>query len=755
MIFLLPVSFIIIMLIRLAQAKELTRALLDSFVICSAYTILLCEVLSLFTAYNTVTVSVAWILFCAASVFLFRHRFKETRGFFRDLRLLTLKRHAFELAVAAAIVAICILALERCLIYPPVNYDSMTFSLERTVHWYKNQSVDFYATNLRSQYISYPGASYMFLQSRTLMGGSDYFVNLVQFFGFIGAIIAIVGICRSLGLNSKLQALAALLASTMPIAVMQASTTQNDLLPATYALIVIYYITSFIKNPIRGKKEMDLWAVLTGFSCGIAFFIKQIGGVVLVPFALYFILSIMRRVPPKSTLKICTIVMLCALSMPFGFFIRNATHFNGDFLGISHYVTDAEFTARGGVRVRTVGMVKNIMYTFVSNNSRVANTTLRAAHGIANALSVDIEDPNITLYPNTYITFNWIYSHDTSGFPFHALIVLVSFLFAVPLAVAQKKWSYLGYAAAAAGAILICAFSFKWCTSAGRYMMASFLCAIPVVALTLDMLLGKWLCTQTNQLIEKKERNRSINILAFLLCITGTVIVCIILAFNLKQDIVFFLCAIPVFVLTIYISLTGKIQLKHVSITQPSILLRTLGVAVLCFISALSLTQGYAASVYAYHMPLKFSSHERARNYAISNEGTYEILRSFPVDFGWHSPSANIYALVQENNITQIGFENVVQHAVYPFTWRYTDARYTLRPVNPIHMVHKDDPDFLPEIIMRMLPAAPASEYPNAYHFRGRDYYMVLEPYALHGVWTAEGLPVGGAIIAYLWSELH
>jgi hypothetical protein len=118
----------------------------------------------------------------------------------------------------------------------PNNWDSMTYHLSRVVAWIRLGGVSHYATNIEAQLYQPPGAEMLIAQWQLLVGG-DRMSAIVQWFAFGGS--AAVGSLTAarLGADRLGQALAALLIVTMPMAIMQGSSTQNDLVTAFWLLI--------------------------------------------------------------------------------------------------------------------------------------------------------------------------------------------------------------------------------------------------------------------------------------------------------------------------------------------------------------------------------------------------------------------------------------------------------------------------------------------------------------------------------------
>lgn len=124
-------------------------------------------------------------------------------------------------------------------LYPPNNYDSLTYHMARVVHWMQNQSVDYYPTSIDRQNVMSPGVEYIFLLFQ-IITHTDRLANFVQLFAYIILIPACFYICRVLKIPNKFSLFVVMLTTTAPIVILQASNTKNDIVAALmmYAVLI-------------------------------------------------------------------------------------------------------------------------------------------------------------------------------------------------------------------------------------------------------------------------------------------------------------------------------------------------------------------------------------------------------------------------------------------------------------------------------------------------------------------------------------
>ncbi|GAB4408693.1 MAG: hypothetical protein Kow00123_21840 [Anaerolineales bacterium] len=132
-------------------------------------------------------------------------------------------------------------------IAPPNNWDSMAYHMARVVHWVQNRSVAFYPTHVPRQLYMNPWGEYAILHLQILSGG-DRFANLVQWSCMLGSLIAISQIARHLGAGARGQAMAAAIAATLPMGILQATSTQTDYVVGFWLACFVCFALTIIRE---------------------------------------------------------------------------------------------------------------------------------------------------------------------------------------------------------------------------------------------------------------------------------------------------------------------------------------------------------------------------------------------------------------------------------------------------------------------------------------------------------------------------
>ena len=144
------------------------------------------------------------------------------------------------MALAAGIGAIAAVTAFTAWVSPPNSVDAFGYHLVRVVYWAQAGSVRFFPTHYFNQLSMPPLAEYAMLHTYVLSGG-DRLVNLVQWVGFAGSILAVSLIAQALGAGRRGQMLAAVFCATLPNAILQASGAKNDCVLSLWLAAMVYF----------------------------------------------------------------------------------------------------------------------------------------------------------------------------------------------------------------------------------------------------------------------------------------------------------------------------------------------------------------------------------------------------------------------------------------------------------------------------------------------------------------------------------
>ena len=147
----------------------------------------------------------------------------------------------FTVLVEIILLIILTATAYTALLSVPNNWDSMTYHLPRIEHWLQDRSLAFYPTYDDRQNESGILAEEGILALRSF-NHAYQIANLVQWLSFSGCIVMAGRIAGQLGGTRSAQYLASVLAATIPMAILQASSTQTDLVVAFFSAVAVYFL---------------------------------------------------------------------------------------------------------------------------------------------------------------------------------------------------------------------------------------------------------------------------------------------------------------------------------------------------------------------------------------------------------------------------------------------------------------------------------------------------------------------------------
>ncbi len=393
----------------------------------------------------------------------------------------------WPLLAAAAIVLVCGIV---AFLGAPNNFDSMTYHLPRIMHWIQNRSVAHYPANDLRQLAFPPGASFIMLHLE-LLAGSDRFINGAQWLAFVGTMIGAWAAAEKLGAKRPGRVLAVTLAASIPMAVLQAETTQNDLLAAFWLLCFAVFALK------EGDYELSdlLWL---SASLGLAVLTKPTGLVFGAPLLLVVLARQFRRSrrgelgEEEVVRNIGTSAMVLALALAVSApsLLRNKTSL-GSFLPEDGRTIKATV----GLRQTTACAMKNALLELPLPPLWSAALAVER-----HVLRLDPEDPGNNFEPLATRTLGSLCrrliapDEDFAGSPVHFILLLWALgILSVELAREREDpWSdRTALAVSLLFGFLIFSAFFKWQEWANRLMVPLFVLGAPLTAQILeDKLVG-------------------------------------------------------------------------------------------------------------------------------------------------------------------------------------------------------------------------------------------------------------------------
>lgn len=363
----------------------------------------------------------------------------------------------------------------------PNTFDSMTYHLPRVEHWIQNHNFNHYPTAIERQLDSGPLAERLILAMYSITN-SYPFANLIQWFSYCGCILTAANITRELGGGRASQCLASIMFATLPMALLQASSTQTDLVVAFFSMVTVYSTLRLIRG---ADVSISVFGAI--LAAALAFYTKGTAAIFLSGFAFVYVPALL----PKLKSRLFCISLLAAsalaLAMVAPQMARNYQTFKS-VLGSSHLAaTVADYNLNSSIYnvVRNVasfvGPIKGIQSTvsYIGGVLGVTDTDARYSAG-GNPFS----------FGSTYLRPH----EDTAANPFHAVLLLVSLVCLITMmkrlrasADGRERFvSTLRYATACVISGIVFCITLKWQPWITRLQLGEVALIVPLASVALS-----------------------------------------------------------------------------------------------------------------------------------------------------------------------------------------------------------------------------------------------------------------------------
>ncbi|GAB3950355.1 hypothetical protein [Micromonospora vulcania] len=414
-----------------------------------------------------------------------------------------------ERLLAGTIGGLVLLELLVALLAEPNNFDSQTYHLPKVEHWVAQGDLDFWATAIHRQVTIPPGAEYLLLHLRLLTGG-DRLHNLVQWAAGVGCLLVAARITAQLGGGRRAQLLTAFVLASTPMVVLQATSTQTDLVCAAWVACVATLV-------LDGLRRRTGWGTLLGLGAatGLTAVTKTSGLIAVGPLLVLWGLAQLRLTlaarSSSTGSSSSTGTSTAAGTSTAGGVVRVvggsvlillvATLVVGPFLA---RVT-AEFGhPLGPPRLReSIPMERHDPPSILINALRIGHTAFdtplaplrragaEAIIGGADAIGVDPQDRAITFGREVFPVPAWYPDEDRVAFPLAGALALIGAVVALcrPRRVDPGQAGPLrAYAVVVLATVLLHTSMLKWQPWGNRLLLYALVLAVPLAGLWLDTL---------------------------------------------------------------------------------------------------------------------------------------------------------------------------------------------------------------------------------------------------------------------------
>lgn len=357
---------------------------------------------------------------------------------------------------------------------PPNTPDALSYHLARVIHWAQNGSVAPYPTHVLRQIYNMPWAEEAMLWLR-LWHGNDAWANFVQWWALAGSFVALALLAREVAGAEALPWVLGL-AATLPMALLQASSTQNDLVTGYWMLAFVFWL---LRYQAEGSRAAGLYA---GLALGLALRTKATAYVWALPWGLWFAWSLARR----RAARVAAVAGLAVVALTAGPLTRNTQVFGHPFASTA--IQEAYLNEVHSFRALASNLIRNtaVHYRF---SYFVYSRVHRWVYMLHEWLDFDESDPRTTWqnypFPGTHLR---VPNEDTTGAPFHFLLLCLASVWAFARGPARfKRYTLVLWV----GWVLF-AGVLKWQPWIVRLQLPWFLLAMPLVGGWLARWKGRW-----------------------------------------------------------------------------------------------------------------------------------------------------------------------------------------------------------------------------------------------------------------------
>ena len=428
------------------------------------FVLVLTELLSLGNLLLPSVVQVSWIVCVLVLVILIRRKHRSVRSVSNRVLL----KRWMELCVWGSII-ITGAVFASGVLYPPNTWDSLCYHLPKVMHWACSGSVSFFPTPDSRQNFMAPLAEYAILHIY-LLSGSDYFFFLVQWVSFLVFGLNSYMMTVFLGGSYRLGLISMLICFALPMAILQGSSTQNDLVLASF---VCSFATFMMRGAIDVKPGGYLWASI---AMGLALMTKGTGYVYCAALgSVWGVWGIWNRWHrTRGALGYATnLAMVAILAL-----LMNAGHYARNIKTYGHPLSnEAESIRNQDISIESMcdNAVRNVLIQ-LGGPFPFINSRLEALGRCI--LGERVEHPSTT-FPGNAFRVMGIRHEDYAGNPIHTALALIFVIPCFVYGLRKRQLTWVVFAVSWIGMGLLLCLMLRWQVWGSRLHLPVFGVMIP------------------------------------------------------------------------------------------------------------------------------------------------------------------------------------------------------------------------------------------------------------------------------------
>jgi len=468
--------------------KTKFTVLASTLVFCS-FIVFITEILSVFNSLNLLSIIVVWVTFSivfltyliynkSSLVIALKNRKSKIREVFVSFKL-------YEKILLFTVLFFISILLFQGIIYPPNNWDSLTYHMSRIMFWLGNESVSHFPSHIL-RHLYQPPFGEFFILHINVLNGNDYFSNSVQLFFLALTIVSIWALLDCFKIQWFFKLLSAFLVITIPSVLLQATTTKNDIICTFFIITVIYFCIKSYQNHSRNN------FLLLGTAIGLALLTKGTSYLFLLPVSIVFGIFMSLKFFKNPNFKILqdgTFALLLVLALNGSHYYRNYK-LSENALNIDK----AEAAMYSNDKINGKLLFSNILKNVgLHLGYPIENKSDEIIRNLHSKIHVSIDNPQTNYYSNPYQGPVKISTHeDLVPNLMHVLLIAICFAFLAVLSITNfsKYCSNILLGSVLLFQIVLFAGYLKWQPWHTRLHIPMFLISVPLIILTAQK--NKW-----------------------------------------------------------------------------------------------------------------------------------------------------------------------------------------------------------------------------------------------------------------------
>lgn len=482
MLALLPLLSFFALFIYLGQVRPSWGwrvSFLRSAILSGAYGVLSLDVLSIIDAVTQTALVLTWSLplMCLSLGLGVLWR----RGHRLRLPTFSFPDGGLERFIIIGVVFILFITALVAWVTPPQTWDSLHYHMSRVAHWAQNQSIKHFATGIEVQNSISPGAELGMLHLY-ILGGGDRYVNFIAWFAMVGSLVGVSLVAKELDASRTGQYLSVLFAATIPMSIVQASSTMIETVVAFWVICVA---TEVLR--LEGRHSIIPEIVMMSIAAGLAILSKPNGYAYLLPLTLYVAYRLVKTANWKMFFGASILAVSLVGIINAGQFTRMIDTYGSAFSARQVSIHSNQMRDLKGL---TSNVLRNAGLHIGTPSPHINKGIFLIIDQVHEWMGIDLNDPRTTSVGKFKIKMPST-NEVTIGNPLHAWIILGFFIMLLIRWRKDLHPKLVLFSLLSLSTFLIYSVVFKWQIFGSRYHLPFFILMAPVIGMSFTKVLSR------------------------------------------------------------------------------------------------------------------------------------------------------------------------------------------------------------------------------------------------------------------------